>query len=100
MPNITCDYCFQSVDEFKMVIEKVLSDDEDKENKTLLQSIDKFETGFRVPLEKIMIIMDILIVQHGKCLMEMYLRFVKLKTFITQFFSKLHLSSPLSNRVG
>lgn len=45
MPNITCDYCFQSVDEFKMVIEKVLSDDEDIENKTLLQSIDKFETG-------------------------------------------------------
>lgn len=47
-----------------------------------------------------MVIMDILIVQHGKRLMEMYLRFVKLKTFITQLFSKLHLSSPLSNRVG
>jgi molybdenum cofactor biosynthesis enzyme MoaA len=34
MPNITCDYCFPSVDEFKMVKEKVLSDQE-IENTTL-----------------------------------------------------------------
>jgi hypothetical protein len=48
MPNITCGYCFPSVDEFKMVKEKVLSDQE-IENTTLFQSTDKFETSFRDP---------------------------------------------------